>query len=305
MLNDISASDRQKLISLLGDLPHYTKEDIKSEIVFVEKHDSYIIEKLVLYLNGIEPVPAYFLKPGNSSGKLPVILYNHAHGGDYQRGKEELLKGASYLAAPCYADSLIKEGYAILCIDAWAFGERRGRTETQIFKNMLWNGQILWGMMLFDGMRALDYLETRGDCDMDRVGTIGISMGGTMSWWITALDTRIKVCVDMCGLADYHTLVELNGLDGHGVYYYVPGLLKHFTTAQINKLIAPRPHLSMNGLYDALTPAAGFGKIYPELKQAYIDTGAGDKWLMKNYSTGHYETSEMRKEAIGFFKKWL
>ncbi len=116
-----------------------------------------------------------------------------------------------------------------------------------------------------------------------------------MSWWITALDTRIKVCIDMCSLADYSALVELNGLDCHGVYYYIPGLLKHFTTAGINKLIAPRPHLSMNGLYDILTPTARFGKIDPELKQAYSEYAAIDKWVMENYNTGHYETLEMQK----------
>ena len=55
-----------------------------------------------------------------------------------------------------------------------------------------------------------------------------------------ALDERVKVCVDICCLTDFQALIETRGLDGHGIYYYVPGLLKHFTTAQINALICPR-----------------------------------------------------------------
>ena len=42
------------------------------------------------------------------------------------------------------------------------------------------------------------------------------------------------------------------GLDGHGIYYYVPALLKHFTSADINALIAPRAHLAIAGKAHAL-----------------------------------------------------
>jgi len=41
----------------------------------------------------------------------------------------------------------------------------------------------------------------------------------------------------------------------------VPSLLKHFQTAQINELIVPRPHLSVNGRQDPLTRALGVQKI--------------------------------------------
>ncbi len=47
----------------------------------------------MLDLNGVEAVPAYFVRPREATGRLPVILYNHAHGGDYELGKDELLRG--------------------------------------------------------------------------------------------------------------------------------------------------------------------------------------------------------------------
>lgn len=297
--------NRKKLKCLLGDLPKGLGENVTASLIDTEENDAYILEKLVLGLNGTEPVPAYFIKPKGAKDKLPVVLFSHSHGGNYQTGKDEVIHGTSYLKKPGYAEAFTKEGYAVLCIDAWCFGERRGRTESQIFKDMLWNGRVLFGMMVYDSMRAIDYLFTREDVDSDRIAAAGISMGGTMSWWLSALDTRVKVCADMCSLTDFHTLSEMNGFDHHGIYYYIPGLLKHFTTAQINALIAPRPHLSMSGIYDPLVPYAGTVKIDRELSETYKSYNAQDAWQLRTYPCGHLETAEMRAEMLAFMRKWL
>jgi dienelactone hydrolase len=233
------------------------------------------------------------------------MLYNHAHGGNYLLGKDELLLGRQELYAPSYAQVLTSRGWGALCIDTWVFGERRGRSESEVFKEMLWKGQVLWGAMVYDNLRALDYLVTRSDVDGERIGTIGLSMGSTMAWWTAALDTRVKVCVDICCLTDFEALIAARGLDGHGIYYYVPSLLKHFTTAQINALIAPRPHLSLAGNNDRLTPPAGLDRINQELRQVYEALGAKDAWQMMRYETGHFETAHMRSEILSFLKKWL
>lgn len=296
---------RHELLNLLGDLPQCNRENVESRLVDTVENNVYTLEKLTLGLNGIEPVPAYFIKPKGVLGKLPVVLFNHSHGGNYHIGKDELISGAVYLQKVSYAEAFIKEGYAVLCIDAWCFGERRGRTETQIFKEMLWNGKVLFGMMAYDGMRAVDYLHTRDDVDKSRIAAVGLSMGGTMAWWLAALDARIKVCVDMCSLTDFHTLSEMNGFDGHGIYYYIPGLLKYFSTAEINELIAPRPHLSQSGIYDHLVPYAGTVKIDRELRDIYANYGAEDAWQLRTYPCGHMETAEMRAETLAFLRKWL
>jgi len=185
------------------------------------------------------------------------------------------------------------------------FGERRGLTESEQFKHMLWHGQVLWGMMLFDSLRAVDYLCSRPEIDTKRIGTMGLSMGSTMAWWLAALDTRIQVCVDICCLTDFHALIAAQGLDGHGLYYYVPSLLKHFSTAEINALIAPRPHLSLAGNYDRLTPPAGLERIDQELKAVYAELGRPAGWELKRFNVGHFETAEMRVAILDFLDKWL
>ncbi|MGB8212623.1 MAG: acetylxylan esterase [Anaerolineales bacterium] len=294
---------RQELYALLGDLPDRNRP-VAGRVLSVTEEKAYILEKLSLDLNGVEAVPAYLARP-KTKGPHPCMLYNHAHAGDYALGKEELIRGRTLLQQPPYAEALAGRGIASLCMDARLFGERSGRTESAEFKQMLWQGQVLWGMMVFDSLRAVDYLCSRADIDSTRIGTMGLSMGSTMAWWLAALDTRIQVCVDICCLTDFQALIETGGLDGHGIYYYVPALLKHFSTAEINALIAPRPHLSLAGNYDPLTPPAGLERIDRELKAVYGALGRPEAWELKRYEVGHLETAEMRAAVLEFLDTWL
>jgi dienelactone hydrolase len=302
-MSDEQELSRQKLYGLLGDLPD-RQRPISFQVLSVSKQKAYTLESLLLDLNGVESVPAYFIRP-LIDGPYPCVLYNHAHGGDYDLGKDELIRGRAILQEPPYAQAFAERGIAALCIDTWLFGERHGRTESEVFKQMLWQGQVLWGMMVYDSLRAVDYLCSREDIDANRIGTLGLSMGSTMAWWLAALDLRIKVCVDLCCLTDFEALMEARGLDGHGIYYYVPSLLKHFTTAQINALIAPRPHLSLAGDLDPLTPPAGLDRIDRELKSVYEKLGHANAWELQRFNTGHNETAEMRAAALAFLARWL
>lgn len=297
-------AQRTQLYELLGDLPPRDMR-ISAERVAYQESAKYSLETLVLHLNGIEPVPAYFVRPLGSTGPLPTVLYHHAHGGDYVLGKDELLNGRGALLKPTYAEALTAEGYAVLAIDHWLFGERRGRTELETFKGMLWQGQVLWGMIMYDALRAMDYLASREDVDSSRIATMGMSFGSTLAWWLAALDERVRVCVDLCCLTDFQALIDTRGLDGHGIYYYVPGLLKHFTTSSINALIAPRPHLSTAGIYDRLTPVAGLDKVDAAMRERYGSLGAEANWSLKRYTCGHMETAAMRQDILRFLRKHL
>lgn len=289
---------------MLGDLPERNRP-VKVLNSAHLSNENYEIEKLLLDLNGKEAVPAYFIKPRGAAGKLPAILYNHSHGGLYKLGKDEVIKGVSYETTPPYAEALTKMGYAVLCIDNWGFGERSTLSENEIALEMLWKGEVLWGMRVYDSIKAVDYLVSRPDVDASKIGTIGMSMGSTMAWWVAALDIRIKVCVDICCLTDFQTLIEKRNYDMHGLYYYVPGLFKYFTTPKINGLIAPRAHLGLAGNRDELTPRKGLDRIDAELKIIYSELGVPDAWKLLRYDVGHQETTEMRREILKFFKEKL
>lgn len=83
---------REDLYALLGDLPDRNR-NVKARCITTEETEDRIIERLVLDLNGIEPVPACFVKPKRTGrGNFPAVLFNHSHGGGYAVGKEELLE---------------------------------------------------------------------------------------------------------------------------------------------------------------------------------------------------------------------
>ncbi len=297
-------SRRAELYTLLGDLPSRTRHTASTKRR-EEERDGYVLETWDLDLNGIELVPAYIAKPLRVAGRAPAVLFNHSHGGGYKIGKQEFIDGRSYLQPVPYAKVLTDLGYIALCIDQWVFGERSHTTEADMFKAMLWRGQVLWGMMVYDSLRALDFLIAQPGVDPARIGTLGMSMGSTMAWWIAALDPRIKVTIDINCLTDFHTLLAKKALSLHGLYYFVPGLLNHFTTAQINALIAPRAHLGLAGLGDDLTPGEGLDIIDRELKKVYADAGHAERWTLLRYDVAHQETPEGRRQIIAFLQRFM
>ena len=298
---------REALWGLLGDLP-WQYEPGSPKVVRTEEHDGYTLERLVLDLNGIEPVPALLLIPKRLSRPAPGLLFIHWHAGMYDLGKEQLLRGTK--VQPAYAPVLAKMGVVTLAIDSWCFGERQhdtngGRGEEDAFKLMLWRGQVLWGMMMFDEFRALSYLASREEVDSQRLGVSGMSMGSTKSWWLAALDPRVSVTIDICCLTDFESLIRAHWLSGHGIFYYVPSLLKEFDTTGINELIVPRPHLSVNGRKDPLTPPGGVEKIRENLLPLYRQHGREENCRIELFDCAHEETPEMRSMIVDWMQRYL
>lgn len=294
---------REALWSLLGELPA-PRQTAPPRLVTKEQHDGYIIERLVLDLNGSEPVPALLLVPNQRRDPAPGVLFIHWHGGMYDLGKEQLLRGTP--VQPAYAPICAELGLVTLAIDSWCFGERKHdpdgqKGEHDAFKLMLWRGQTLWGMMMFDEFQALSYLAGRPEVDAARLGAFGMSMGATKAWWLAALDPRVSLTIDLCCLSDFHSLVASGGLHGHGVYYFVPSLLKKFNTARINELIVPRHRLSLNGRFDPLTPPEGVEKIRDHLYPLYRACGRSEDCRIELFDCGHEETPQMR----GLVVQWL
>jgi len=307
-------SARSKLWSLLGDLPPRPKPDV--EIISREYRRNFIIEKFQFDNGAGAIVPGYLIFPArNFKVPAPAIHYYHYHGGQYHLGKDEVLE--RNCRKRIKASELTEEGYIVLIIDTYCFGDRQGKgpagrkekgraEELSLSKYNLWLGRTLWGMMLRDELIALDYLLSRPDVDSNRIGAMGMSMGSTKTWWIAALDERIKVCICVAGLTRYQNLITAGNLDRHSIYYYVPGVLKHFDTEVIVSLIAPRPILALTGSEDIGSPADGVKIINDYTEKIFALYEARGKFRSILYSNvGHVFTSDMWDEALAWFKRWL
>lgn len=292
-----------RLFQLLGDLP--TEGVTNVQLLDEKMEDGYRLQTVLLELNYSERAAVSIALPAQLEGPYPLVVVNHSHGGNYENGRNELVHSSSYLHNPSFAHTLTSMGYAVCCMDMRGFNERAGKTEGELVKEMLWQGKVLWGMMLYDTRCLLDYMLSRPDINAERVATIGMSMGGLMSWWLAALDERIKVVVDICGQVDAHTLISKRGLEQHGFYYYVPSLLKYYTTLEIQTRIVPRPRLSLNGQHDRLCPVEGVHLLKEGLHQAYLAAGCPNNFQTVETTGGHMETVEMRTAWKQFLQQYL
>jgi dienelactone hydrolase len=255
------------------------------------------VEHWTLTLNNEEPVPALLLHPLHAQ-PCGIVLYCHAHGNRFDTGKDELLKGRPALQSPPYGHALPSLGYAVLAIDHWCFGERAGSTERALVKRLLWQGKTLWGYRVHDTLVALEWLRLQPGFAAQPVTALGLSMGSTMAVWAAALDPTITACIDLCCLAEFDALLSDGSFDLHGEYFFVPGLLNEFSAAEISALIAPRPHLSMVGLADPLTPLAGVTQIHTAMTETYSQLGAPSQWSQHRNPAGHVETVAMRQRVL-------
>jgi dienelactone hydrolase len=305
---------RATLWQLLGKLPPRPAVP-KVTTLSREDRGDFVVEKFS-FDNGVgATVPGYLLLPKAGTGKAPGILFCHWHGGEYEIGKEELFQNRHTPEAP--GPALARRGFVVLGVDAYCFGERNGKGpggpeekgsagEMTASKFNLWVGRTLWGMILRDDLMALDYLASRPEVDAGRLGVTGISMGATRSWWLMALDKRIKSGVAVACLTRYQNLIQHEQLKAHGIYYFVPNLLNHFDTEAIVSLIAPRPVLFQTGDQDGGSPVDGVHAIESAVRPVYGLYGAEKKFESIVYpGLGHVYTQEMWDKTLAFFAATL
>ena len=308
---------RRALVELLGDLPPRPSLSV-FQVLTRDDKGTYFLE-VVQFDNGAgEQVKGYLLLPKTASPqhKAPAVLYCHWHGGHYTSGKDELFQTNATPIPP--GEALVREGYAVLAIDAPCFGERNGKGpdgpgqlgnagELSAAKFHLWAGRTLWGMMVRDDLTALDYLCSRPEVDAKRIGVTGISMGSTRSWWVMAMDERPKAAVCVGCMTRYEELIREGMLKAHGIYYFVPGMLKRFDTEAVIALGAPRPMLFMTGDQDAGSPVTGVRRIGEVVGKLYrlLDADSARFENLIYPGVGHVYLPEMWDKTVEWLNKWV
>jgi dipeptidyl aminopeptidase/acylaminoacyl peptidase len=306
------AKTRETLVKCLGELPS-RREPAKVKVTKTEDHDGYTLERFE-FSNGFDAVvTGVLLIPKERKGPAPAIVLLHGHGSS----KETVCVNEK--DQQCVGPMLVKRGYVVASIDTYFCGDRVGKgpagkrednkgggEEATLFKLNLWMGRTLWGMMVRDQRCLLDYLCTRPEVDKDHIGASGMSMGCTGSWWLAAVDDRVKAVVGIVCFTRYTELIAHGNMRAHGIYYYVPGLLSHFDTEAIYALIAPRPMLMLSGDQDGGAPTDGIVVLEKKLGLMYKLYDKGDRFRSVVYkNTGHEYLPEMKEEMAAWFEKYL
>ncbi|MBI4624683.1 MAG: acetylxylan esterase [Verrucomicrobia bacterium] len=187
---DARDEQRWQLIQMLG-LPA-RGGDLHAESRGSLPHDGLVIEKWVLTAEPGSRVPTLLYRPAKPALKMPALVITHGHGGSKSR------TFAQY-PGQLYA----RLGLAVLVIDPIGEEERHiaGKLGTRAHDDLAADaraakaGRLIMGKLVFDTMRAIDWLLTRNDIDAARIGVAGVSNGGAQATWLAALDRRIKAAL--------------------------------------------------------------------------------------------------------------
>jgi dienelactone hydrolase len=283
----------------------------KVKVLSREDQGDYLLERIEFH-NGVDMVvPGILLIPKNRNGPIPAVVGLHGHGSS----KESICIDAK--SSQFIGPMLAKRGYVVAAIDGYFAPGRLGQgpggkrenaaaQEASLFKLCLWQGRTLWGMMLRDEQCLIDYLGTRPEIDKGRIAATGMSMGCTRSWWLAAIDDRIRAVVGVACFTRYTELLAHGNLRMHGIYYFVPGVLKHFDTEAIHALIAPRPHLELSGDEDGGAPTDGVVVLEKKLGAVYRLFDKSENFRSVLYKkTGHEYLPEMKAEMVEWLERYL
>ena len=244
--------DRQRLAEMLGLDPMPERTPLEPVIVGTEAHDGFQVERLHFQPSPGLYVAANFYLPTQVDQPLPTILYVCGHANTAKDGVRPGNKAGYHHHGVWFA----KNGYACLIVDTIQLGEFAGQHHgTYRLGKWWWNnrGYTPAGVEAWTGIRALDYLESRKEVDADRFGVTGRSGGGAYSWWIAALDQRIKVAVPVAGITTLKNHVVDGCVEGHCDCMYMVNTYR-WDYGRVAALVAPRPLLISNSDKDTIFP---------------------------------------------------
>jgi len=294
---------RQQLFEMLGLDPLPEKTPLEATVTGKVEHEEFIVEKLHFQSRPGLYVTGNLYVPKRRDGKLPAILYVCGHG----RVK---IDGVSYGNKANYQHHggwFARNGYVCLTIDTLQLGEIEGIHHGTYREKMWWwnaRGYTSAGVEAWNCIRSLDYLQSRPEVDPERIGVTGRSGGGAYSWWIAALDERIKAAVPVAGITSLKNHVVDGCVEGHCDCMYMVNTYR-WDFPMIAVLVSPRPLLISNTDKDRIFPLDGVVDVYSKARRIYELHGQVKNIGLQICEGPHKDTQELRIHAFHWFNKFL
>jgi dienelactone hydrolase len=292
-----------QLRSMLGLSPMPEKTPLLPEITGRHERDDVVVENLVFQSRPGLYVTGNLYRPKMVTEPLPTVLYVCGHGPEKEGGVSFGNKTHYRHHGAWFA----RNGYVCLVIDTLQLGEIEGiHHGTYRFDRWWWlaRGYTPAGVEAWNAIRALDYLETRPEVDRSRIGVTGRSGGGAYSWWVAALDDRVKVAVPVAGITSLRNHVVDGCIEGHCDCMFQVNTFR-WDFAMVAALVAPRPLLIVNTDKDTIFPLDGVVEVHKQARQIYRILGAEDKIGLALYEGPHADTQPLRVDAFHWFERFL
>jgi dienelactone hydrolase len=303
---------RAKVTELVGGFPA-ARTPLAPVTLETRAFPGYRREKIVFDASPGVSVLAYLLLPDKAKTPAPTMICIPGHGrgvddivGIDDKGRERTDK-AGYQHD--FAIQVAEAGMAAVAIEPMAFGCRRDAITARkglsasacqpTAGGALLVGQTMVGWRVWDVMRTLDYIATRSELDSGRVGCMGISGGGTITVFATALEPRIRVAL----VSGYlNTFRDSVGSLSHCIDNYVPGILNWAEMYDVAGLIAPRPLFVESGDKDNIFPIAASVESFNKVREVYGVFGAAERIEQEVFPGEH---SFWGKRGIPFLARHL
>lgn len=298
-----AATYRQQLAEMLGLHPLPARTPLQATKTGGFEGDGYRVENMHYQAVPGLYVTANLYLPAKVEGSLPTILYVCGHANVVKDGVSFGNKTGYHHHGVWFA----RHGYVCLIIDTVQLGEIRGEHHGTFSKGRWWwvsRGYTPAGLEAWAGIRALDYLETRPEVDKTRFGVTGRSGGGAYSWWVAALDERIKAAAPTAGVTSLRNHVVGGCVEGHcDCMYYVNTHRWDFD--RMAALVAPRPLLICNTDKDAIFPIDGVFTLYQNVRRVYTLLGAEANIGLQVAEGPHKDLQPLNNGAFHWFERFL
>jgi dienelactone hydrolase len=296
--NERKTDVRSQLLEGLGVLPEKTVELSPIVLDRIDRGD-YFLERIVYSTDSHLLVPAYVLIPKQLTGRAPAVIAWHGHG----YGSREIVglqpDGAVDDSQPGihnhFAVQLVNRGMVVIAPEIIGFGDRRLSVDKtkdpkktsscfSLASRLLLYGRTLAGLRIYEAIRSLDYLLTREEVDVDRIGSMGFSGGGMIASLSSALDERIKATVISAFTSTFRgSLLSMN----HCIDNYIPSILPYADLPELIGLIAPRALFVESGIDDTLFPVDSVREAIGVLEGIYEAEGTSGRFEVDLFPGKH------------------
>jgi cephalosporin-C deacetylase-like acetyl esterase len=301
----------RQLLDMLGLWPLPPRTDLHAVVTGKVERERFTVEKLHFQsLPGLYVTASLYL-PKGVKGPVPAVLYVCGH-------SNVVIDKVPYGSKVFYQHHGIwyaEHGYACLIPDTLELGEIPGEHHGTYRKDRWWwqtLGYTPAGVECWNGMRAIDYLQSRKEIDGKRIGVAGRSGGGATSWWVGAADERVQCLNPVAGLGDLRAHV-LEGvaprfhdgvISGHCDCMYFVNTYR-WDLGRLIALCAPRPLLLGNSDADDIFPVEGYRRPASRARRVYDLYGAGDRFALLETKGPHKDTPELRQGEYRWMNRWL
>jgi hypothetical protein len=199
--------------------------------------------------------------------------------------------GKLALSVQPFCGSAASLGIITLVYDPIGQGERLESWQEHGNLNALLVGQCQLGWMVWESIRALDYLQDRPEVDPGRIGMTGASGGGLNTFFTTAIEERFACAVPAaypCTFyASMHAERDLNWEDGTDVCNQVPQVMSFAEMSDIASLFLPKPYLILSGTRDKIFPIAGARQFAAAVQHNYELAGVPERFCFMEFDEEH------------------